>query len=79
MIIKITFCLHMGNLGLCTAPSSEVWSDFLKSRICAPGSAGRRGFLLPQVLGDALQVDVISSAPVQMHPHSLPTLSRMCL
>lgn len=66
MIIKITFCLHMGSLGLCTAPDSEVWSELLKSRICAPGSAGRRGFLL----ADALQVDAaISSALLQMQPH----------
>lgn len=74
MIIKITFCLHMGNLGLCTAASSgEVGSDFLQSRICAPGSAERRGFLLPQVLADALQVDAVSSAPVLMQPHVLST------
>lgn len=74
MIIKITFCLHMGNLGLCTAASrGEVGSGFLKSRICAPRSVGRRGSLLPQVLADALQVGAFSSAPVLMQPHEFST------
>lgn len=34
MIIKITFCVHTGNLGLATATSSsDTWSEFLGSGI----------------------------------------------
>lgn len=73
VIIKITFCVHMGILGLATATSSsERWSEFLEAG-SALSCAARWGFLLPQALGDALQVGAISSASVLTQPRMLCT------